>query len=126
MPTLTGVIIEESLRNPDILRDLKITDTKIVEVNKDHQTPHLNQWSLHTVEIKTEEAEAVAEALSQVLLDKPNSWYTDFKNDEIVYIIFPNKVYKIPRTNSALFDEAREYGISLGIPDYQVDFSPEW
>jgi len=126
MPILTGVIIEESLRNPDILRDLKIIDTKIVEVKKEHQTPHLDQWSLHTIELKSEEADDAAEALSQVLLSKPNSWYTDFKNNELVYLIFPNKVFKIPRSNPALFQEAKAYGISLGIPDYQVDFSPEW
>jgi hypothetical protein len=41
------------------------------------------------------------------------------------FIIFKNKVFKIDRTSKEEYDKAKEYGISLGIPSYQVDFHPE-
>jgi len=40
------------------------------------------------------------------------------------YIIFRNKIFFIHRDNKKEYDEATKFGISLGIPDYQVDFSP--
>jgi len=39
-----------------------------------------------------------------------------------IFIIFHNQVFKIDRNNQEQYDEAKEYGLSLGIPDYQVDF----
>jgi hypothetical protein len=38
--------------------------------------------------------------------------------------MFQNKVFFIDRTSKAQYDEATKYGISLGIPAYQLDFSP--
>jgi len=57
-------------------------------------------------------------------LDSKHNWYADFKNETTHYIIFRNRVFKIDRTKKEQYDEATRYGISLGIPDYQVDFSP--
>ena len=47
-----GVIIEESLENKDILKDVKILETKVEEVVEEHKTPWIKQWTLHTVEIQ--------------------------------------------------------------------------
>ena len=49
----------------------------------------------------------------------------DFKNDKFHFIIFKNKVFCVDIYNKEQYDEAKKYGISLGIPDYQVDFHPE-
>ena|SRR3989338_4831347 len=43
----TGVIIEESLKNNDILRKIKINKTKVEKVTEKHKTPHLKKWTLH-------------------------------------------------------------------------------
>jgi len=58
-------------------------------------------------------------------LDSEHSWYADFKNNEIAYIIYRAKVFKINRTSKEGHEEAKKYGLSLGIPEYQVDFSPK-
>ncbi len=132
-----GVIIYESLENKDVLKDVAILSTKVEEVTEKHQTPHLKQWTLHTVEIpedrparrspdgKRDEGggEEIAEKVSQAL-DSQHAWYADFKNDKFHYVIFRNKVFKIDLQNPK-YREAMEYGISLGIPWYQLDFSPE-
>lgn len=46
-----GVIIEESLENKDILKDVKILETKVEKVVEEHKTPWIKQWTLHTVAI---------------------------------------------------------------------------
>ena len=121
--TYKGVIIEESLEDKSVLQDLKILETKIEEITEDHKTPWVKQWTLHTVEIPEDRAEEVAEKLSQAL-DPQHAWYADFKNDSTHFIIFRNKVFKIDRSSKEQYGEATKYGLTLGIPDYQLDFSP--
>ncbi|MCF7830431.1 hypothetical protein K9M41_00305 [Candidatus Gracilibacteria bacterium] len=128
MKSFSGVIIEESLTNKDVFKKIKIIKTEVEPVAKKHQTPHLKQWTLHTIEILPNQADDVAEDLSKALEGNTDNgyWYADYKNDDLAYIIFPNKVFKINRNNKEGFQKAKAYGISLGIPEYQVDFSPEW
>ena len=78
----------------------------------------------HTIEIPENQVKSVAKDLSKSL-DSKHNWYADFKNDKFHYIIFRNKVFFIDRTSKKQYDEAKNYGISLGIPAYQVDFHPD-
>lgn len=123
-----GVIIEESLEDKDILKDVKISETKIEEVMEEHKTPWIKQWTLHTVEILENQADIIAEKLTKSL-DSEHSWYADFKNDNFHYIIFRDKFFKVDRSKKEQYNDVTKYGVSLGIPDYQLDFSPhikEW
>lgn len=119
-----GVIIEESLGNKDVLRDVDILETNIEKVTEKHKTPWIKQWTLHTVEILEEKADRVAEKISKAL-DTEHVWYADFKNKTHHYIIFRDKVFCVDRKNKEQYEEAKKYGISLGIPEYQLDFRPE-
>lgn len=119
MEKFNGVIIEESLGDNSVLKDLKIISTKVEIVTEKHQSSE-KQWTLHTVEIEVDIADSIALKLSNSIKDK---WYADFKNDDTHYIIYQNKVFKIDRTKIEEYNEATKYGISLGIPDYQVDFA---
>ena len=119
-----GVIIEESLENKDVLKKVKILKTKIEKCTKKHQTPWIKQWTLHTVEISENQANNVAKELSKAL-DSRHQWYADFKNNSYHYIIFRNRIFFIERKSKEQYDQAKNYGISLGIPDYQVDFHPD-
>src|SRR3972149_1550740 len=119
----TGVIIEESLEDKSVLQNLKILETEIEPVTEDHKTPWIKQWTLRTVEVPEERAGEIAEKLSQAL-DSQHAWYADFKSDTTHFIIFRNKVFKIDRSSKEQYDAATAYGLTLGIPDYQLDFSP--
>ena len=121
MSNYSGVIIEESLEDKRILKKLKIISTKIEKVTKHHKTPWLSKWTLHSVEIPENEADEIAQEIS-IYLDSEHNWYADFKNEKYHYIIFKNKVFFIDRRNKEQYYAAKEYGISLGIPEYQVDF----
>ncbi len=119
-----GVIIEESLDDKLVLGEVKIISTKIESVKEGHKTPWVKQWTLHTVEVSEEKAEAIADQLSRGL-DREHNWYADYKNDKYHYIIYRGKIFKVDLQNPILYKDAKKYGISLGIPEYQVDFAPE-
>ena len=126
MNNYNGTIIEESLANKDVFKKVKILSTKVEKVTDEHQTPWLSQWTLHTVEILESEAQAIAEEISKSLdYSHDSSWYADYKNDTHHYIIFHDKIFYIDRKSKEQYDEAKRYGISLGIPEYQVDFAPD-
>lgn len=124
METFIGVIIEESLEKKDVLKKIKTTQTKIVPVTEKHRTPWVKTWTMHTVEIPENKAREIAEELSKVL-DSKHEWYADYKNNTHHYIIYRNKVFFINRKHRGEYLEAREYGISLGIPEYQVNFEAD-
>lgn len=121
-----GTIIEESLENADVLKKVRILSTKVEPIEDAHQTPWLKQWTLHKVEIDEEKAEEVAKEISESIdSGHSHSWYADYKNEKWHYIIFPHKIFKIGRFDAKGYLEAKKYGIALGIPPYQVDFSPD-
>ncbi|OGI95550.1 hypothetical protein A2917_03295 [Candidatus Nomurabacteria bacterium RIFCSPLOWO2_01_FULL_42_17] len=123
MDNLKGTIIEESLEDKSLLSDLKIVSTKVEDVTDKHKTPWIKQWTLHKVEIDVSQAQNVAERLSKALDSHHlHSWYADFKNENTHYVIYRDKVFKIDRTKKEEYDEATKYGLSLGIPSYQIDF----
>jgi len=120
-----GIIIEESLENKDILKKVKILKTKVEKVTGEHQTPYLEQWTLHTVEIPENQVEEITKEISKSLDSAHGDWYADFKNNSYHYIIFSNRVFKVDRSRKEQYNEVTKYGVSLGIPDYQLDFSPD-
>ena len=119
-----GVIIEESLDNAAVLDKVKIIKTKISPVVEKHKTPWVKQWTMHTVEITEGNADKIAEQIS-VDLDKEHAWYADFKNEKYHFIIYRGKIFKVDLKNPILYKDAKKFGISLGIPEYQVDFAPD-
>ncbi len=122
MKTYIGAIIEESLETKDVLGKLKIIDTVIESVSDEHKTPWLKQWTLHKVEIEENQAEDVAKNLSESLDSKHSSWYADFKNDSFHYVIFYKKIFKVDLSKKERYVDVIKYGLSIGIPSYQLDF----
>lgn len=119
-----GIVIEESLADKSVLSDVKIISTEVEPVAKEHKTPWIKQWTMYNVEIPAEEASGVAEKIRKAL-DCEHNWYADYKTDTEHYIIYRDKIFHITdRSDKKQYDEATAYGISIGIPAYQVDFSP--
>ena len=116
----TGTIIEESLKDKKVLEMVKVLSTRVSKVTEKHKTPWVKQWTLHVVEIREDRVDEIADLISNSL-DTKHAWYADFKNDKIHYIIFLNKIFRADLQNPN-YKEAANYGISLGIPEYQLDF----
>lgn len=51
MDSYSGVIIEESLEDREVLKKVRIVSTKVEAVTKNHATPWLNFWTKIYVEI---------------------------------------------------------------------------
>jgi hypothetical protein len=119
MENYIGDVIEESLENKEILKELKIISTRVEKVTDEHQTPWLSQWTLHNVEIADSEAESVAEKLSEAL-EAEHGWYIDYRNDKYHYVIFKDKVFKLDRSKKSDYDEMIKYGLSVGTTEYQL------
>ena len=117
-----GVIIEDSLLDKKVLDRVQIISTRIENVTEKHKTPWLKHWTLHDVEVTEQDADLTAQKISRVL-DNKHPWLADFKNSRKHYIIFRNRVFKINRREKEQYDKAMAYGISLGMPDFLVDFS---
>lgn len=117
-----GIIIEESLKNPRLPEGVKVLSTKSEEVIEHHKTPWLRKWTLNTVEVDENKAEEVAGIISESLETEHNAWYADYKNKKFHYVIFPNKVFKVTNDHKEEYQKVKVYGLSLGIPDDQLDF----
>lgn len=119
MKNYKGDIIEESLSDKSVLKDVNIISTRVEKVTDEHQTPWLSQWTLDTIEVNDSEAANLAEKLSKTL-DPEHGWYIDYRNDKYHFVIFKNKVFKIDRSKKSDYDEMVKYGLSVGTPDYQL------
>ncbi|MBM3256916.1 MAG: hypothetical protein FJY98_01120 [Candidatus Liptonbacteria bacterium] len=124
MSDYRGVIIEESLENKAILKEVQILSTRVSQVTDKHKTPWVSQWTLHEVLIPESHAAECVKKISQSIDHTHNAWYADFRNSTHHYIVFRDKVFFVDRKSQAEYDAAKQYGIALGIPEHQVDFHP--
>src|SRR5438045_737129 len=108
-----GEVIEESLKDPGIIKSLPVTTTRIEQVTERHRTPWLKQWTLHILSVPPAQAESLAEQLGHDIETSHQAWYIDSKNDTTHYIIFPDKVFKIDRAKTEQYEEAKAYGMTL-------------
>ncbi len=115
-----GTIIEESLRDKSVLDDISIVKTEVEEVTAGFNTPWLKQWTLDVVEIADGEIDAFVSRLQDAIETEHTSWYADLKNDTDHYIIFPQRVFHVARSQKAQYHDVVVYGVSLGIPKHQL------
>lgn len=122
MKKYSGCIIEESLTNKNVLKEFIITRTNVEKVTEESNTPDLDAWTMHIVEIAEDKIESIVPLLSKSIdgSRKNGGWYTDLKSDDWHYIIFSGKVFKVDRSNGEQYEQAKEYGMSIGIPEYQL------
>ncbi len=118
-----GAIIKESLANQVVLKKVRITKTDILPVTENHKTPWVKQWTFHYIEVYEDKAESIASEISKNM-DSKHVWYADFRNYKIHYVIYYNCVFKIDVNKKEDYQKAIDYGSKLGLPDYQLDFSP--
>jgi hypothetical protein len=105
-----GIIVEESLKDNRILNDLKIIKVKISK----EENPS-DRWHLYTVNVSEEEINK----LSEIIKDK---WYMHFWKGREVIAIFKGRKFKFNYDNKSAWNDAVNYGLSLGIPKEQLDF----
>lgn len=109
--TYKGTIVEESLIDNRLLNGFKLNKFRISNVEKPE-----DRWHLYEVEASAEQIDELATQL------KPSGWYTHFWRGDNVIVVYPNKSFKIVYSDKTTWQEAIEYGQSIGIPLEQLDF----
>ena len=102
-----GTIVENSLKDKSILKDLKID-----RIYQDED------WLINDVIVSEDQINK----LGQYLEDGP--WYMNFWKpdaDEMV-VVFKDKNYKMRQSDKSTWADALEHGKSIGIPEEQLDF----
>lgn len=111
MDFYTGTIVEESLLDNRFLNELEITSIRI----SDADNPE-DRWHLYGVTVTEDQVRQLAGQL------KSEKWYAHFWDEEIIYVVFPGKTFKISRHDKTTWESAVNYGLSLNIPKEQLDF----
>jgi hypothetical protein len=102
-----GIIIEESLENPDFLKDIKIVENTVSEDG---------EWHMYTVVVSIENLEQLTQNL------KDGKWYAHFWNERDVIAVFKGKMFKFNFDDKSTWKDVLVYGRSLGVPEEQLDF----
>ena len=102
-----GTIIENSLEDKNILKDLKVT--------KNYQ---IEDWILDDVLVTEEQIKN----LGKYMNDGP--WYMHFwqKGNDKVKVVFKDKIFMIDYSDKNTWNEAISHGKSRGISEEQLDF----
>ena len=114
MKEYKGIIIRESLEKKDILNNLKVI---LVEEEKSMGNSN-EKWHIYTVKVTREEIKKLQTHLKQ-------GWYMHFWDGKDVVVVYKNKIFGFNFDEKATWEDALEYGRSLGIPDEQLDFPIE-
>ena len=114
-----GLIILESLTNPDFVNTLKVSKHETWNVeNSAKDQPSV--WNVLNIEIQSKDIKEVVQKLSSLL--KKGKWYINIDDSKVFYIIFRDKVFKYSEGDSATREAAKAYARGLEIPESQIDW----
>jgi hypothetical protein len=102
-----GTIIEESLENKGILRNLAVLSSRLSEDG---------EWHMYKVQVTEDQIKELSKHI------KPRKWYAHFWYKDDVIVIFKDRIFRFLYSDKATWRDAIMYGISVGIPEEQLDF----
>lgn len=106
-----GIIIDKQFISPTIVEDFKTFAKKID-----------GSWAIYGIEVEDKEIESTMKKIQKET--RPNEpWYAHFYNDENLYVVFKEKIFKV-KPHKSSWNEIIEYGKTLNIPEEQLTFWP--
>jgi len=118
---INGVLIAESLRVGAVLDDPRLTITAMRRVRPGGTTDAQPAvWTLIDFAAEDSETDRLASSFADAL-DDPG-WYADFRTDAETFVVYPGRIFRYPRGDSAGRTAAQRYGRALGIPEEQLDW----
>jgi len=117
-----GFIVSESLKNLTILNDFEIIRV-IVEHHPEFEgEPKI--W--HDFNLKVDDNK-ILEVCNKIAKEIKEEWYAHFWDDNKVYVVLPDKVFKMPREDgnwqSLEYQECKKYAIKHGVDQrYMTNF----
>jgi hypothetical protein len=107
-----GVIVEESLRNTDVLKGMKVVNSRVTDDSEGIK------WHIHKVKAFLDDFEVLSQHIKR-------GWYMHFWKDTKGIVIFKGRTFWIDYADKFSWRPAIEFGVSQGIPEVQLDFVRE-
>lgn len=118
---LAGALVIESLRLGVVIDQPELVVRRLSRVAPTSATPDQPAiWSLLEFQSASADPDLLAKTLAGAL-DSPG-WYANFDSDGHVYVVFPGKVFRYPRNDSASHAAALAYARTVGVPPEQCDW----
>lgn len=108
-----GAIVEESLEDNRIINSLNISKIRISSEKKQE-----DRWHIYNVDVSEKDIENLSKMIK-------NRWYMHFWKGREVIAIFKGKKFRFNYDDKSTWKPAVEYGLSIGIPREQLDFTLE-
>ncbi len=106
-----GTIVQESLS------DVSFLDTCItVAIQETAEVNPLERWHLYTVRCSKDQLENLSPHL------KDSGWYAHFWKEGRIVVVFKERIFEFEMTDLETRQKAVVYGMSVGIPEEQLDF----
>lgn len=115
-----GMLSSEGLTDPLILNTFK--PIKVV-IDYQPESNTSTYWHRYLLQFQDSEIESTTQKLTTLM--KPD-WYSIFWDNEIVYVVFSNKVFKLNKEEnwtSQEYQEVKQYGIEHDIQEHYMDFN---
>ena len=107
MKTYKGMVIEQGLADPSMIKKLKVLSESI--------SPN-SHWHLYMVKASEKEIEGISRNLSA------QKWYAHFWNGKDVIVAYKDKIMRFKHDKKETWKPVVDYGLSIGIPIEQLDF----
>jgi len=107
-----------------ILLDTEFKDPSFIEKFKElgRKNSRMNPWCLIKVEVPESRIGELIEEGQKLLAGNTKYYFHAYRNNELI-VVFPEKIFRVtPNRDSWI--ELVSYGLSLGIPEEQLDFKP--
>lgn len=103
---MKGIVIENSLKDKSILKEIEIT-----------RSWQDGTWKLHEVRITEDKVKDFSKVLE-------SGWYTHFwePGKDKVWAVFKDKIFTFNHSDKNTWEPAVDYGKSIGIIAEQLDF----
>ena len=120
---LSGTLLAESIRVGSELSIDGLTVSKIFRKDFPDEPPGMpTTWTFIEFQAEDERADEIAQKLADVLTAQ-GGWFADFGVGGDHVVIFAGKVFRYRKGDEAGRAEATEYGLSVGCPADQLDWT---
>lgn len=114
MDKYKGCFIRESLNDENILK--KFRPIKIVTTD---ETTDSDRWHIYYVNVIENEIKSLHQRLKE-------GYYMHFWNDKNLIVLFKDRKFTLDINKKETWKACINYGLSIGIPEEQLDFKTEF
>ena len=113
MAEFHGIIVDKSLKSQKVLEQLNVLSKSTA--------PDEDAWTLYKISVPEEKVQETVQLIQKSL--SGGAWYAHLYDGTKVIAIFRNRVFEMVN-NPVFFRPAVKYGVSIGIPEEQLNFKP--